>query len=501
MARLPCWPTSHDKLPSTQPASSRSAHLILVPLFLLLLIHLSSFTFAQQYDLSSIPFLSDQPQHIFRLPLNTSLPNVSYITVELSVHYLTTVTILTSNAPTFYAVLTGTAVHSGWPAVTPAHAPPSPGVRSVLLGPQRYNPTTFASQCAGGDTNGTGVCSVMLVMGGAPSTDVYYSVYTATLLQYYMQDVNVGQPRTLTYYAKYINTSDLNVQFDLTWANLAQLNQQVPLCTAMLVSTERSLFTPLYPSPPLNGSVFNPTADQSYVVTPSSSAAAGLTPGLYLVGLWWFSSCQQYPASRLLLTPSYVDPASSSGSVGYTVLSVMALILSSSVAAIILFRVALLCRRRNQLIVLSRAEAATHVFELPVEGQAVVVHSVQRQHGATEAEIAALPEMVYVKNVSGEGDEGDDAPRCTMSVETFSTMRLRIRVKYVATRRLIRSLLCLCVLRLFVRAAVWTSIKRTSLASQHYVAVTSFTRIASVRGYVSAATVHSAYKSSIAHTT
>ena len=412
MVRPPSWPTSHDKCPSSPATSSLSFRAVLFCFILLLCSYLPPSAFAQ--SVSSLPFLSDQPRHFTTLSANHTTR-----TYQLSVQYTSQLVIVTSNASTFYASL------SAIPSVLfdVGASSPSDTSRALLLGQSYYHSNSFVGQCGALDTNQTGLCNVTLHLADEAGSTVFYSIYTASIVQYNTAYINTGVSGSVSYYAHYVQSGDLNVLFDLSWVDSAGTGQQVPLYTVLLVASEHEPFTLLYPSAGNNVSEINPYSDQSYV---ASATATGFQPGVYIVALW--SGSNAYPSSSLMLTPNFQSDADAPPTTGYTtVLSVMALILSCSVAAIILFRVCILCRRRrNQLIVMSRAEVA--MLE-PPSGAPPVVYTGgvlrQQQLGATEAEIAALPETVYVRVMGSEGDEPED-PRCTICLDEYETHASRI---------------------------------------------------------------------------
>jgi len=391
-----------------------SAHALLSCLATLLLLScLSAPTSAQ--PISSIPFLSDQPRHF--LPYSSA--NVQ---VPLTVRYLPDFTLVTSNATTLYAILTATP-SIRYDVVT-VSVRASDGARAVLLGQSYEHTSDFHKQCANIDTAHTGLCNVTLVMAGVPGTPspVWYSVYTTTILPYNSAYSNTAPSGSLTYYSHYIYGNDLNVQFDLGSGS------QLPLYTAILIATEYDPFTLVYPTAAANLSAISPYTDQTYLVTPTPTN--NFSPGQYIVGLWCYNSSQ--PTSSLQLTPSYNPNTGSStddNSTGYaTVLSVMALILSCAIAAILLLRVCIVVRRRRtQLVVMTRAEAA--MFAPVVIGQTVLPPAAPVSLGATDAELATLPEMVYVRSMPVEGDEAD-FPRCTICLEDYLP-----NVSYITTLR------------------------------------------------------------------
>ena len=412
MARSLSWPSIRRTPSSVQSVSSLS--LSPLPFSLILLLFLSyvpSSTVAQAP--SSIPFLTDQPLISLTLPSSTNNSNELFIvSVPLLVPYLSSTALVTSNAPILYATLPATS-SAGIYTVASSYAASASGVQVLLLGQSYHYATTVISRCSSLDTNNTGLCNVTLVLGGASNTTVSYSVYTAALVQYNMGYTNLGTAGQLNYYARYIEPGDLNVLFELT-SDSTGAGQQLPLQTAMVIASEHQLFTPmLLPLP--NATEGPETTDQLFLLSPT---ATGFAPGLYIIGLW--CNDNSYNASLLELSPNYTADSDSSTSSRTAVLSVMALILSSAVAAVILFRVCIICRRRNQLIVMSRAEVA--VLDPPATANVLVynggVYHTQRQHGATEAEIATLPESVYVRSVASEGEEGDD-PRCTICLDEY----------------------------------------------------------------------------------
>ena len=363
--------------------------------------------------MSSIPFLSDQPRHYVTLTASNSNDTLGlyYAYYPLTVSYLTALTIVTSNASTLYAIDTlGNRYNVGGTS-------PSDSQRALLLGQSYYHSLSFVSQCAAADNVKSGLCKVTLVLADRLNATVYYSVYNATSVQYSTAYSNTGVSGSLTYYARYVQSADLNVLFDLSWLDPSNSGggNQLPLYTVMLLSSEHTPFQLLYPAASSNVSDIDHHSDQSYVAAPTSN---GFSPGQVIIGLWYNST--MYPSSNLVLTPSYtLASADGASTIGYTtVLSVMALILSSAVASIILFRVCIMFRRRRSAQeTISRAEVA--IFEQPATAQpALPVQLSQRQHGASEAEIAALPEMVYVRSMAVDGDEADD-PRCTICLDEY----------------------------------------------------------------------------------
>ena len=416
MARSVSRPTSHNRRPSTLPALSPSRNILLSCLTLLLLSYHPPLTTAQ---LSSIPFLSDQPRHHITLSPNHTQFGLAWYTHSLNVEYAGKLTIVTSNASLFYATL----AIDEYRYDTAGTAGPD-NVTALLLGQSASHQTDFSGECAALDVNSTGLCNVTLVMADQIGATVFYSLYTATTLQYNTAYTNTATAGSLTYYARYVQSNDLDVLFDLSWFDPSGSGRQLPLYTVMLVASERALFTVLNPSNVGNvsvGSGGHPYSEQWFVLSPSM---AGFTAGVYLIGLLCTSN--SYPTSSLTVTSNYHDSTDTATTTGYTtVLSVMALILSCSVAAIIMFRVCILCRRRrSQLIVLSRAEVAVldppHTTAPPLALYNGAVYRPPQQLGATEAEIASLPEMLYVRSAGSEGDEADD-PRCTICLDEYES--------------------------------------------------------------------------------
>ena len=405
-------PTRQPKLPVLAFARRAAPHALLLCLFtLLLLCCLPSSTAAQDIV---VPFLSDAPRHVVTLHSDS-------LSVALSVRYASSLTVVTSNASALYAIVDGA------PSVRYTEAPTartSDGARALLLGSTHAHPS-FQQQCASLDTAQSGLCNLTMVLSGAQADTVFYSLTPATQLTYNTPYSATATPGSLLYYSRYVNSGDLNVLFDLGSAG----NQQLPLYTVMLLTSEVDPFTPLYSSLTTNYSALNPSSDEQYLLT--ANVEGQFNAGVYLVGLWCYNFSSP-ASSTLLLTPGVQynsGGSTNSDTTGYaTVLSVMALILAAAIAAMLLIRVCIVVRRRRtELIIMSRAEVA--ILESVRAGQAMpppaVVAVPARQLGATEEELASLPEMVYLKSVPVEGDEADN-PRCSICLEDYVSELSRI---------------------------------------------------------------------------
>ena len=143
----------------------------------------------------------------------------------------------------------------------------------------------------------------------------------------------------------------------------------------------------------------------STLISPSTN----FYPGLYIVGI---NTPSLSPFSSFTLQITFdgtSDDTTNPYSYGYSILSVLALILAAGLIILVLMRVCLLYRRRSALHITSSQ------LQLYEDGglAAVTVGQTERRTGLTEAEIAKLPCHRFV------GVEKWDDGRCSVCLEDY----------------------------------------------------------------------------------
>ena len=320
-----------------------------------------------------------------RLTVNTYTFNVTW-------PYTNTTLLITSvNAIT--ASVGGTTISSSWQSSSP-HA--------LLLPDSSYSPSaptvSVLAYCQQQDVSHTSLCTVpvtLTITQTSPTYSLYYltqcsAVSTCNLLG---SSPLTSQPATAQwqYYVVDLDFSDLAVLFRLTSQYTA---------AALSLASEYSLFFPFFTSS--NSS----QASVSFMLTSSTLTSSGTNfyPGLLIIGI---NTPSPSPNAPFVLQVSTQQSTNSADPYvyGYSILSVLALILAAGLIILVLMRVCLIYRRRTALHITSS--------QMHLEGVVVGDLPTPVRAGLTEAEIAALSTHRFV------GVEKFDEARCSVCLDDY----------------------------------------------------------------------------------